>query len=278
MINKLEYTVINKIKCFSPEVANAYSDYPSDGFDLTDQNKNDNGSFWVNSRNRLFRRMVERNLPKTDRVKFLDIGCATGDFIRQIVNNKNLEITGSEIYLGGLQYAKENLPSVDFVQFDVTQGQIGDGFDMITAFDVVEHIENDGAAISNMYEMLNKNGTLIISVPQHMFLWSKLDEIVKHKRRYSRREMLNKLETNGFLISRTTSSVFALFPLMIISRMLDNWRDRSPSEERGLENRVTFSKALNWILDRVMRVDEILIGWGLSLPFGGTLVVVAKKR
>lgn len=276
MSDNLQYTVVDGIKCFSPEVANAYADYPDSGFDLTD--KNVESSFWVSSRNRLFKNIVQRYLSPTGKTKFLEIGCGTGDFIRQIVQNENLEITGSEIYLKGIQYAKKNLPGVDFIQFDVTHGKIGEQFHIIAAFDVIEHIENDIAAISNISEMLNKGGVLIISVPQHMFLWSKLDEIVKHKRRYSKRELISKLKENRFDITYSTSFLFVLFPLMLISRLFDKGRDQSQSDEQALEKRVKFSGVLNAIFGFFMRIDEGLIRLGASLPFGGTLVVVAKKR
>lgn len=275
MTDPLRYTMVEGIKCFSPEVATAYTDYPDSGFDLTD--KNAGKSFWVDSRNRLFKRLVQRNLSKTGKTKFLEIGCGTGNFIKQIVDNENLEITGSEIYLKGLHYAKKSLPGVDFVQFDVTKGKIGEQFDMIAAFDVIEHIENDIAAISNLSEMTNKDGVLVISVPQHMFLWSKLDEIVKHKRRYSKRELVTKLKENGFDISYVTSFLFVLFPLMLVSRIFDKGHDQSQSDEVELEKRVIFTNALNWIFDLFMRIDEALIRQGVSLPFGGTLVVVARK-
>jgi 2-polyprenyl-3-methyl-5-hydroxy-6-metoxy-1,4-benzoquinol methylase len=276
MSDNIRYTVLDGIKCYNPDVANSYADYPAGGFELTDRHAPI--SFWVRSRNRLFKSIVYDRIPKTGKTKFLEIGCGTGDFIQQIVENGNLEITGSEIYLQGLVYARKNLPGVDFIQFDVTRGDIGERFDLIVAFDVIEHIERDAAAISNINTMLQQGGTLIASVPQHMFLWSELDEIVKHKRRYSRRELETKLRENGFDISYSTSFVFVLFPLMLISRIFDRKRDQSGVDEKGLEKRVTFHPVLNRIFDFVMRIDEALIRLGVSLPFGGTLVVIAKKR
>lgn len=276
MSDILRYTMVEGIRCFSPEVANTYTDYPDSGFDLTD--KNAESSFWVSSRNRLFKSIIQRYLLPTRKTKFLEIGCGTGDFIRQIVDNKMLEITGSEIYLKGLQYAKKNLPNVDFVQFDVTQGSIGEQFDMIAAFDVIEHIENDAAALENIYQMLSKDGVLLISVPQHNFLWSRLDEIVKHKRRYSRRELVAKLEKKGFEINYATSFLFTLFPLMLVRRLLDKGDDCSHSSEAALEKRVKFPWVVNCAFDQFMRIDEMLIKRGFSLPFGGTLLIAARKR
>ena len=275
MNDNLQYTIIEGVKCFSPEVANAYADYPDSGFDLTD--KNAQSSFWVSSRNRLFKSIVYDHMAPSGKTKFLEIGCGTGNFIQQIVKNKDLEITGSEIYLKGLLYAKKNLPDANFIQFDVTQGGVGEEFDLIVAFDIIEHIENDVAALSNINKMLHEGGSVIITVPQHIFLWSKLDEIVKHKRRYSRRDLVAKLQENGFAISYVTSFLFVLFPLMLISRILDKGHDQSQSDEVALEKRVKFPNMLNWIFDQFMRIDEVLIRLGISLPFGGTLVVVARK-
>ncbi|MDO9253862.1 MAG: class I SAM-dependent methyltransferase [Bacteroidales bacterium] len=275
MSDNTQYTIIDGIRCYSPEVASSYADYPDGGFDLTETIRENN--FWVNSRNRLFKNIVYNQMAPTGKTKLLEIGCGVGNFIQQIVENENLEITGSEIYLKGLMYAKKSLPNVNFIQFDVTQGEIGEEFDLIVAFDVIEHIENDVAAISNINKMLYKGGSLIMTVPQHMFLWSKLDEIVKHKRRYSRGELVTKLQENGFDISYATSFLFVLFPLMLISRLLDKGQDQDQSDEIALGKRIKFPKVLNWIFDLFMRFDEALIRRGASLPFGGTLVIIARK-
>lgn len=277
MTRPLEYTIVEGVKCFSPDVANDYDDYPDAGFALTQANAE--RSFWVRSRNRMFKWLVSRNLAGRRKTRLLEIGCGTGDFVQRLVGDDRLEITGSEIYLRGLVYAKRNLPQVDFVQFDVTQGTIGEHFDIITAFDVLEHIEDDQAAMANIHQMLTAGGVAIISVPQHMFLWGPLDEIVKHKRRYSRAEMVRKLGENGFEVTRATSFVFTLFPLMLIARLLDRKADvASVPDDVALESRVTFPAFVNRLFDLIMRLDEGLIRFGLSLPWGGTLIVVARKR
>jgi 2-polyprenyl-3-methyl-5-hydroxy-6-metoxy-1,4-benzoquinol methylase len=257
-------------------VANAFEGFPESGFDLTDKG-GESDFFWSRSRNRLFKSIIYDHMTTTGKTKFLEIGCATGEFIQQIVENEHIEITGSEIYLKALLHAKKNLPDVDFIQFDVSQGLVGEEFDIIVALDVIEHIENDVAAISNINKMLRTGGCLIITVPQHMFLWSNLDEILKHKRRYSRQGLVTKLQENGFDISYTTSFLFVLFPLMLISRMFDKGRCQTQPDRAAIEKRVKFPSALNRVFDLFMRIDEALIRLGFSLPFGGTLAVVAKK-
>ena len=284
MGQRLNHTIIDGIKCYSPEVADASDDFPESGFDTADNKEKEVWSqnfFWSSSRNRLFKRIVYDHLKSKGKTKYLEIGCATGEFIRHIVENDKLEITGSEIYPKALVHAQKNFPRVNFIQYDVTRGVIGEEFDLIAAFDVIEHIENDTAAISNINKMLSKNGCLIITVPQHRFMWSNLDVILHHKRRYSRHELVTKLRDNGFDIRFATSFLFILFPFMLISRLLDKILSRKQpdkSDDAALKQRVHFPDWLNRLFDYFMRIDELLIRWGIPLPFGGTLVVIAQKR
>jgi 2-polyprenyl-3-methyl-5-hydroxy-6-metoxy-1,4-benzoquinol methylase len=282
MTRKLTPKLVGSIVCYSEDVASDYADYPDSGFDLTDEYAET--SFWVSSRNRLFSWLVHRERDRLGEAKLLDVGCGTGDFIQHLSDDGSLSVTGSEIYLKGLQYAQKRQPQVEFIQYDVTEGVLDRTYDIITAFDVFEHIEEDLAGMRNVHDMLTDKGVFILSVPQHMFLWSKLDEIVFHKRRYSRTEMLKKLRQSGFTPVRTTSHVFTLFPLMYLSRLLDKTKpgtDRATEgapEANALSDRVTFSRGVNWIFNKIMYIDEALIRLGISLPFGGTLVVVARKK
>lgn len=275
MSEVLQPTIVKGIKCYSPEEAERYADYPDDGFDVTDRLEAD--SFWVRSRNRLLKKIISTQAKRFPEPRFLEIGCGTGAFIEELARDNNLQITGSEIYLGGLHYAKRRLPDVEFIQFDAKQGILPEKFEIIAAFDVIEHIDDDITAISNIHRMLSDDGCFIVTVPQHMFLWSRLDEIVMHKRRYSRKELVSKLQEQGFTIGLCSSFLFVLFPFMAVARLLDRPTKGQPSSDAGFEKRVGFPKVINWIFDKVMRIDEALIERGVSLPFGGSLLVVAHK-
>lgn len=279
MGKRLTPTVVDGITCYSEDVASDYADYPEDGFDLTDEYAEI--SFWVQSRNRLFSWLVHRERDRLGQAKLLDVGCGTGDFVKHLSTDGSLTITGSEIYLKGLQFAQKRQPTVEFIQYDVTMGALDRNYDIVTAFDVFEHIEQDVTGLRNMHEMLSDDGVLILSVPQHMFLWGKLDEIVCHKRRYSRREMVQKLRQSGFTPIRITSHVFTLFPLVAISRLLDRAKSAktadASTEDQALSDWVTFSRGVNWLFSKIMYLDDAFIKLGLSLPFGSTLVVVARK-
>ncbi len=76
------------------------------------------------------------------------------------------------------------------LQFDACAIPYKAEFDVIGAFDVIEHIEEDTAALTQMYQALKPGGGLLITVPQHRFLWSAVDEMSYHKRRYHRNELI----------------------------------------------------------------------------------------
>jgi 2-polyprenyl-3-methyl-5-hydroxy-6-metoxy-1,4-benzoquinol methylase len=274
MAKILEFQMIDGIKCYSPKNAFDYHNYPEGGFEVIDSSSE--SSFWVASRNRLFKFLIRKYCVHNQNT-ILDIGCATGNLIKHIVEYKDLTITGSEIYVNGLVYAKNNLPNVEFIQYDVAEGVIDKHFDLITAFDVIEHIDNDHNALENMNHMLSDSGVLIISVPQYQFLFGALDKIVHHKRRYSQKLLIGKLEAVGFKIEYVTSFVSLLFPLMLISRIMERKFNPNTPAQQALKEKATFSPIINKIFDILMRFDEVLIKNNISLPFGGTLIVVARK-
>jgi SAM-dependent methyltransferase len=276
MSEKAEYLVIKGIRCYHPEEAYRFADYPADGFILTDRLEKE--SFWVRSRNRLLSEIIDTCSKDISNPKFLEVGGGTGEFLRNIIGNKNLQVTGSDIYYSALSFAKKKLPDVEFIQFDVTKGGLNRKYDIIGAFDVLEHIDDDLSALGNIYEMLNYGGFLVVTVPQYKFLWSNIDKIVKHKRRYSRGELLQKLSQKGFSTNYCTSFLFFLFPLMFMTRIMDR-RKKMNAKFISTEfaGRVSFPRSLSWTFDKLMRVDEFLIRRRMRLPFGGSLLVVAQK-
>jgi len=109
-------------------------------------------------------------------------------------------------------------------------------------------------------------------------MWSRLDELVHHKRRYNRRDLLSALQSAGFDVLYTTSFITTLFPLMAVARFA-GWRRRTPVDDRAdLESHMRLPLALNVAFDWITRVDEALLRAGLTLPFGGSLLVVARRK
>ncbi len=269
------YTQIDGIRCYAPEVALDYTDYPSGGFDVTAAVEA--RSFWCRTRNRVlthvFRRFTDRGRP----LDVLEIGCGIGGVIGALREVGNLRLTGSEIYIQGLKYARAKMPDVDFIQLDATAIPFRDQFDVVGAFDVLEHIDADELVMREVHKALKADGLFVVTVPQYQWMWSTLDELVHHKRRYGRRELVEKLRGAGFDVIYTTSFVTALFPFMLLSRLRDRGKAASSNETADFSDRVTLPGPVNTVFDWVMRLDEALLKLGLTLPFGGSLLIVARR-
>lgn len=274
-----DFVIVEGIKCYEPELCRENAFYMSEGLDVT--NELEDQRFWCRSRNRIPTDLILRygHVGETATPReFLDIGCGTGFFLRGLAAASNLRLTGSEVLLNSLKYAATHLPQAEFIQLDARTIPFSDRFDIIGAFDVLEHIDDDRAVMVSTANALTDEGVFVVSVPQYMFLWSPLDDLVRHKRRYTRRELTGKLRDAGFDIVYATSFVFLLFPVVVSARLLDRGRAADQDEKAEFDKRVRFPGFPNHLFDTVMRVDEFLIRLGLSLPMGGSLIVVAHKR
>ena len=272
------YETINGIKCYAPELANKNSDYPADVFKILYSVEDTN--FWFVARNKIIQFLFKKYLGNKSKT-VLEIGCGTGYVLKGLQDNfANYQLVGSEIHLEGLKFAKERLPNVAFVQLDATKMPFENEYNAIGAFDVLEHIEEDEKVMQEVYKVLKPNGLFFISVPQHQWMWSINDDIAYHKRRYSRAEMEQKLINNGFEIIYISSFVFMLFPFMYISRFFKQKKVSKITAEIILKemNELKLNPIVNSIFEVFMKIDLLLIKAGFSMPFGGSLITVARKK
>ncbi|MGB8276231.1 MAG: class I SAM-dependent methyltransferase [Alphaproteobacteria bacterium] len=275
---------IRGIKCYAPDKAHDERDYPADAFAqlaaLQDRN------FWFRSRNRIIVRMLRKYLrapgPTAGRPKVLEIGCGTGCVLRALAAENRYELTGAEMHIGGLTLAKGRLAGIELVQLDARDLPYVNEFDAIGAFDVLEHIDDDAGVIRSVRRALVPDGLFFVTVPQHPWLWSRADDHARHKRRYSRAELIGTLEREGFAMEFCSSFVFVLLPLMSLSRLRRRSRPGmgatgNVSGRSDAYDELALPGPVNATLETAMRLDEFLIARGVSLPAGGSLLAVARK-
>src|SRR5256885_2145277 len=159
------FVVIDGFRCYAPHLAGDASDYPVEGFDVSAQAEA--ASFWCRSRNRIIRRVVARYAVAGRDLDMLEIGCGIGGVIGQLRRQRNLHLTGSEVSLHGLRYARARFPDVEFVQLDATRIPFAAAFDVVGAFDVLEHLDDDERAIEGVRRALRPGAVFVITVPQH---------------------------------------------------------------------------------------------------------------
>jgi SAM-dependent methyltransferase len=228
-------------------------------------------SFWFRSRNRLVIQLLRAHFPKAK--SLLEIGCGTGYVLSGIkAALPELQLAGSEIYDAGLAYASRRLPGATLYQMDCRRIPFDREFDVVCAFDVLEHIDEDGAALGEMFKATRPGGGIIVSVPQHPRLWSAGDDYAHHKRRYTRGELRSRIEGAGFRVERMTSFVTFLLPLMALSRL----RQRSA---QGYDPQAEYRapRSVDRVMEMTLEAERSLIARGASLPVGGSVVAVASR-
>jgi SAM-dependent methyltransferase len=229
------------------------------------------GSFWFRSRNRLIVWALRKYLPQAR--SLLEVGCGTGFVLAGLRQELPwLELAGGELSPAGLATARKRLPDVPLYQMDALAIPFDREFDVVCAFDVLEHIDDDEAALQAMARATVDGGGMILTVPQHPSLWSAVDEYSRHRRRYTRKDLLAKLSRVGVTVVRATSFVSLLLPAMVASRC----RQRSLTALDPLAE-FRHPPRVDRVLERVMALERSLISGGVSLPAGGSLLVVARR-
>jgi SAM-dependent methyltransferase len=232
------------------------------------------GNFWFRSRNQIILWAIRQYAP--DFVSFLEVGCGTGYVLSGIAAAyPEAKLYGSELFTEGLRFAAARVPKAQLMQMDAREIPFADEFDVIGAFDVLEHVTEDETALRHMYVACKPDGLLLITVPQHQWLWSPVDEYACHARRYDDAGLRRKVEAAGFHVLRSGSFVTALLPVMALSRYL---RRKSKPENANPRAELNVHPWLNSLLYAILTAERACIRVGLNFPIGGSRFLVAQKK
>ena len=138
---------------------------------------------------------------------------------------------------------------------------------------MLEHIKEDEAVLKQMHRACKPNGGIILTVPQHAFLWSHVDEYACHIRRYHANDLKAKVKRAGFKVLRITSFVSILLPLLMISRL----KKRKPDSKFDPTAEFRINRSMNTIFKMTLDFERSLIRLGFPFPVGGSLLLVARK-
>jgi SAM-dependent methyltransferase len=266
---------------FTPEMGSGYRIFrseiwkPKDGFDpchFSGLAKTEESHWWFRSRRELVIWALRRYFFPFK--NFLEIGCGTGFIlsgIREAFPDPSL--SGADLFTEGLAYAAKRLPNTSLFLMNARKIPFEEEFDVIGAFDVLEHVEEDEEVLSQLFKAVKRGGGIIVTVPQHPFLWSDQDRYSFHKRRYTREGLVRKVKKVGFQERRVTSFVSLLLPLMFLVRL---GREKKEGEFDVFEEFRT-RDSLNQVLLKIMSAEIFMIREGISLPAGGSLLLVAIK-
>ncbi len=256
---------------FAPEWAQN-----AEGFDASyfaELFRYESGNFWFESRNALIIWAIQKYFAQAQ--QFMEVGCGTGFVLRGLHQAiPSLQLAGSEIFNEGLKIIGQRVPSAALYQMDILKIPFENEFDVLGAFDVLEHIPDDEGALGQLYQAVKPKGGIVLTVPQHPRLWSAFDTYAHHQRRYTRTELTQKVERAGFQVRFVTSFVSFLLPAMLLSRM----RNKEPSSGYDVFAEFRIHALPNRILKEVLSVERFFIEHSVSMPAGGSLLLVAARN
>jgi SAM-dependent methyltransferase len=206
-------------------------------------------------------------------LRVLDAGCGTGG--TTLALRRYGEVFGVDLAWEGLEPARQRglqrlaRASVESLPFP------SDSFDAVTSFEVVYHlgVGNDIRAFEEIRRVLKVGGVFLLRVPAHDWLRGEHDRLVHTRHRYSPDEVHGKLEAAGFHVDQLTWANSLLFPPAVAKRLLE----RVQGETDGTEPDLWQPPALvNSLLERAIAVESLAIPRGMPLPFGLSVLAVAR--
>lgn len=235
----------------------------------------ENSHFWYVGRKAIINNLLDKLYARGNSLRIAEIGCGGGGMI-SCLGRYGLAI-GVDIYDKALELCRKRkiprLCQADALNLPFLNNRL----DIICAFDLLEHIDDDLSTLREFFRVCKKGGRLFISVPSNKLLWSSFDEFDQHWRRYNRRELQSKVKEAGFTIEKLSYTMATLFPLIFIVRKERSKlaRDREICLDKS-DLLKKPNKLINRLLELILRLEARLIKI-INFPFGSSLICIAKK-
>jgi SAM-dependent methyltransferase len=226
---------------------------------------------WHAARRRIVLDWLEQRYRGRGDLAILDAGCGTGLMLQQMEHLGHAE--GVDISVEALDFCRQrglsNVRSADVFNLPFDDCS----FDVVTALDVLEHLDDDSGALREWRRVLKPGGRVFIFAPAHRWLWSLQDDVSHHKRRYTARMLREVIDRGGLTLERQSYVSAFLLPVIYLGR---HWlkvllRFREANTENDLHRACS-----NGILRTIFEA-EIPILRRMNMPFGASLLSVARK-
>lgn len=224
--------------------------------------------WWFRARRDIILRLLPRH---KQNFKILDIGCSGGALLKVLIDKGYTDVWGVDISHRSIERAQSLGIKNVVVRDAVETGFSNESFDIVIASDTLEHIKKEKEALREWYRILRSGGQLFVFVPAHQFLWSEHDVVNHHVKRYSKKELRSAIAMAGFQIMRAGYWDFLLFFPAFLVRFLPTRKSKKDQLDK-------YSPFINWIVYRLIVLENILIQWGIPLPAGVSLFCIGRKK
>jgi SAM-dependent methyltransferase len=228
--------------------------------------------WWYRGRREVLRAVLDRlPMPPPARARVLDAGCGSGRTLDDLTRYGS--VAGMELHPLGVEAARRR-------GHEVREGRVeaipyeDASFDLVTCLDVIEHTDDDVAALAELRRVTRPGGRLVVTVPAHPRLWSLHDEVNGHRRRYTRRSLGAAAGAAGWRVERLTGFNVAYLAPAALVRIV---RRRTTTETSAAASELALTPpSLNPALELPLRLEAALIRRGYDLPPGLSLLAVLE--
>ena|SRR5436190_7734513 len=227
--------------------------------------------WWYLGRRRIIQSLVEQILPMLNNhnPRILDVGCGTGANLKMLSAFGKAD--GVDISEQAVDFCRERgLNSVKLGAAEELPYENA-SFELVTALDVVEHLDDDVAGLREMRRVLGRDGRLLLFVPAFMFLWGVQDDVSNHRRRYTLPHLLRVVEEAGFSIEWSSYANISFFMPVLLVRSVMRWLSLSAATEYGI-NISLMNGPFSWLFG----AERFVLKRG-RLPFGVSAVCIARR-
>jgi ubiquinone/menaquinone biosynthesis C-methylase UbiE len=202
-------------------------------------------------------------------LRILDVGCGTGANIEML--SQYGEAEGVDVSDDALEFCRrKGLKAQKGLAETLPYGD--ESFDVTTALDVIEHLDDDVAGLKEMFRVTKSGGYSLIFVPAFMWLWGVQDDISNHRIRYTRSQIVERLEKAGYTVERATYANWTFFTPILAGRTVMKLTGIKPASENNIN-----VSALNGIFGSIFGAERFWLK-NFNFPLGVSIVIVAKKN
>ena len=227
--------------------------------------------WWYVGRRRIIQSLVEKicTTLNTPNPRILDVGCGTGANLKMLAAYGRAE--GVDISPQAVDFCRERgLDSVKLGAIEQLPYESG-SFELVTALDVVEHLDDDVAGLREIRRVLRRDGRLLLFVPAFMFLWGVQDDVSNHRRRYTLPRLLRAAEAAGFSIEWSSYANISFFLPVLLVRSVMRWLNLRAATEYGI-NISLMNGPFSWLF----AAERFILKHG-RIPFGVSAVCIARR-
>ncbi|GAB3239419.1 class I SAM-dependent methyltransferase [Hymenobacter seoulensis] len=234
--------------------------------------------WFASRRDAVFDLIQSLNLPLTAAI--LEIGCSGGPLLQRLLDAGYSNVAGIDVSTKAIALAHTRGISSAAVMDGAALEFNADQFDLIIASDVLEHIEYEAEALREWMRVLKPNGQLLVFVPAHPYLWSEHDVVNHHFRRYSRQELINRLQQAGLYVQRSSFWNAALFfptAFLRLGRRLLYGPVSSTIKPGAAGDLHYFTEPVNKAVLWWIKCENRMLQH-INLPFGISVFALARKQ